>query len=133
MKTMRFALLALAASGLILLAEEDTVYTGWMKTVGSSSAALRKMETKTGPEAVTEAEKLAGVYEELIGYWRQRNAADAVKAAQEGKAAAVAMASAANAGDAEKVASAMATLAGTCKTCHAAHREQTGEGKYKIK
>lgn len=133
MKMMHIALTALAASGLILLAQEDTGFTGWMKTINTAFGALRKMETKTGPEAVEHAEKLAGAYEEMIGFWRQRNAADAVKASEAGKAAAVAMASAANAGNAEKAASAMSTLSGTCKTCHDAHREKTEDGKYKIK
>ncbi len=133
MKTIRLALILTAASGLLLLAEEDPVFTGWMKSVGKASAALNKMETKTGTDAVEQAERIAGVYKNMIGYWRQRNAKDAVEASEAGKAAALELASAANAGNAEKVASAMSRLMGTCKACHEAHRTKSEDGKYRIK
>ena len=50
-----------------------------MKAAGASLGVLRKLEKKTGPEAVANAEKLGGIYENMIGFWRQRNAEDAVK------------------------------------------------------
>jgi len=133
MKTIRFAVILVAASGLTLTAEEDTTFTKWMKDVGKASAALNKMETKTGLEAVEQAEKISGVYEMLIGYWRQRNAKDAVQASVTGKAAALEIAAAAHAGAADKVQSALAALMGTCKSCHAAYREKADDGRYRIK
>ena len=133
MRAIRFALFALAAGCAALMAQQDATFTAWMKSIGAANGALRKMETKTGPEAVGQAERIAGAYEEMIGFWRQRTADDAVKDSVQGKAAAVALASAANAGDADKVATALSTLGGTCKSCHAAHRESLSEGKYRIK
>lgn len=133
MKTLRLTVLGLGAAAALLTAEVDTKFVGWMKTVGGANGALRKMEKKASKEAIGEAERISGVYEEMIGYWRQRNAADAVKASETGKAAAVALASAANAGDEAKATEALNTLAGTCKTCHEAHRDKTPDGKYIIK
>ena len=92
----RVGVLTLLASGLVLTAQDNHEFETWMKSVGSSTGAIRKMEKKTGPEVVAGAEKISGVYENMIAYWRQRNADDAVKLSQDGKAAAVELASAAN-------------------------------------
>ena len=129
----RVGVLTLMASGLVLTAQDNHEFETWMKSVGSSTGAIRKMEKKTGPEVVAGAEKISGVYENMIAYWRQRNADDAVKLSQDGKAAAVELASAANAGDEAKATAAFAKVGGTSKPCHDAHREKNAEGKYIIK
>jgi cytochrome c556 len=133
MKIARIALFSLTASAAILMAQDEATFQTWMKSVGTAQGALRKMEKKTGPDAVAHAEKIGSVYENQIAFWRQRNAEDAVKASMDGKAAAADLASAANAGDAEKASQALSKLNGTCKSCHEAHREKIGENKYKIK
>jgi hypothetical protein len=133
MNRLKLALLALAASGLVLTAQDDAKFEEWMKSVDTSAKVLRKLETKTGAETVANAEKLGVAYENMIGYWRQKNAADAVKLSEEGKAAAVELASAAHAGDAEKADAAFKKVGGTCRPCHDAHREKLADGKYKIK
>ena len=115
-----------------LSAQDDEFATG-MKATKAAMDELQKMEKKTGPKAVAAGEKLGSIYENMIPFWRQRNAADAVKFSEEGKSAAVMFASAASADDAEKAGAALKTLGGTCKSCHDAQREKTPEGKYKIK
>jgi hypothetical protein len=90
----------LPAFALAVAAQEYTQLTEWMKTSGDAAKVLAKLEKKTGEQAVSNAERLGGVYEEMIAFWRQRNAADAVKWSEQGKAAAVELASAANAGNA---------------------------------
>src|SRR6516164_5034102 len=89
-------LLSLAA-GVAVVAEENPEFVTWMKTTKSACDDLKKMEQKTGEQAVRRAERLGTVYESMIGFWRQRNAADAVKWSEEGKAAAMMLATAANA------------------------------------
>ena len=69
----------------------------------------------------------------MINFWRQRNAADAVKLSEQGKAAALELATAASAGDEARASAALQTLGGTCKSCHAAHRETVAPQKYRIK
>ena len=137
MKRWKMALLAISAFGLLgagsLSAEEHEEFEKWMKATGSAAQSLRKVEKKTGPEVVADAEKIGNAYENMIAFWRQRNAADAVKWSEEGKAAAVELASAAHAGDADKANAAFQRVGGTCKPCHDAHREKLPDGKYKIK
>jgi cytochrome c556 len=133
MKVMKLLVPALLASAVFLGAQDNGPMEAWMKSINQNMGSLRKMDPKTGPEAVKAAETVAGHYEEMIGFWRQRNADDAVKLSEAGKAAAVELASAAKAGEAEKATAAMARVGDTCKGCHAAHRDRTPEGKYIIK
>ena len=112
---------------------QEAEFRASMKTLAASMGALNKMESKTTPEAVRTAERMAGIYEEMIGFWRQRDAKDAVKLSVDGKAAAVAMASAAHAGDAAKAGEAFKSLSTTCKPCHEAYREKRADGTYAFK
>jgi hypothetical protein len=133
MKLSRLGLGVAAAAGMLLFAQEDADFTTQMKACGDAAGALRKLEQKTGPEAVKRAERIGGTYEYMIGFWRQRNANDAVKWSEEGKAAAVQLAAAASKNDADAARTAYSALGSTCKSCHDAHRERVSEGKYKIK
>lgn len=125
---------ALAAlSCLALSAEHNEQFVGWMKSTASASNALKKLEKKTGPEAVRSAERIGSAYEEMIGYWRQRNAKDAIKWSQDGKSAATQLAAAAHAGDEEKAVAAFNSLNTTCRPCHDTYREKLPDGKYIIR
>jgi len=130
---MKYTFLALSMIFAVTLSAQDDEFATGMKATKAAMDELQKMEKKTGPKAVAAGEKLGSIYENMIPFWRQRNAADAVKFSEEGKSAAVMFASAASADDAEKAGAALKTLGGTCKSCHDAHREKTPEGKYKIK
>lgn len=121
------------AGATIGTAEEFPEFIAGMKAVGAGMDVLRKAEKKSGPQVVRAAERVAGVYEEMIPFFRQRDAKDAVKLSQEGKSAAAALASAAFAGDDAKAEAAFQALTGTCKGCHSTHRERLDNGKYKIK
>ncbi len=133
MRFSRLASLCALACGLAVVAQQFPEYSAGMKFANAAFGALEKLDPKTGPQAVRAAERLGGIYENMIAFWRQRNAADAVKWSEEGKAAAVELESAANAGETEKAAAAFQTLSSTCQSCHQAHREKVGEGKYRIK
>jgi hypothetical protein len=133
MKIWNLAPILFLAAGFAVVAQEDTDFIAGMKSVGTASDNLKKMEQKTGRQAVRSAERIAVVYENMIGYWRQRNASDAVKASTEGKAAALQLSTAAYAADNEKANAALTALGATCRSCHEAHREKIAEGKYRIK
>ena len=124
------ALFALAAGALLLVAQEHSDFTAWMKSSDTSMKALDKLPAKTGAEAVSQAERLGGVYENMIAFWRQRNAADAIKWSEQGKAAAVQLASAANSENATDAAAALKTLAGTCRSCHETYRIKLPDGRF---
>jgi cytochrome c556 len=133
MKLLRLALPVLACTGIVLMAQDNGPIEEWMKTTNQSVQALRKMEKKTGAEAADHAEKIAGAYDKMIGFWQERKAEDAVKISQDGKAAATELASAARADNAEAAGAAFGKVGGTCMPCHAAHRVRSPEGKYSIK
>ena len=57
MKLLKLALPVLACTGIALMAQDNGPIEEWMKTTNASVQALRKMEKKTGPEAVAHAEK----------------------------------------------------------------------------
>jgi cytochrome c556 len=127
------ALLALILGTAVVLPAQEAEFRTSMKTLAASMGALNKLESKATPEAVRTAERMAGIYEEMIGFWRQRDAPDAVKLSVEGKAAAVTMASAAHAGDVAKAGEAFKSLSTTCKPCHEAYREKRADGSYAFK
>ncbi len=129
MKWIALALLGAAT----LSAQEFPEFQRWMKATGTAAGNIRKMEVKTGQPAVRSAEILGAVYENMITFWRQRDIAKAVEIAEQGKGAAVELATAAHAGDAEKAAAAFKSLDGTCHSCHELTREKLTDGRYRIK
>jgi cytochrome c553 len=133
MKIPRLVPLIFLAAGFALVAEEDTELSGWMKVSNNAVENLKKMEKLAGEPAVRNAERLGVVFENMVGFWRQRNMNDAVKWSQQGKAAALELATAAYAGDADKAAEAFKAVNATCDSCHEAHREKIVIEKYRIK
>jgi cytochrome c556 len=130
MKTI--SILVLLSAGAFAAGAQNTEFTAWMKQTKAASEALQKGD-KTGVKAMENAERLGGIYENMIGYWRQRNAEPAVKISTEGKAAAAELASAAHAGDAERASAALKTIGATCQSCHQTYREKLADGSYRIK
>lgn len=132
MKVARIGLLA-AVCAAAALAQTDEDMHLWMEASDKAVLVLKKLEKKTGPEAVSAAERLGAIYENMIGFWRQRNAADAVKWSEQGKLFALELANAAHTHNAEAATTAFQSLNGTCKPCHDAHRLRLPDGKYRIK
>jgi len=122
----------LFALSVVSFAQEDE-FTTAMKASKTALDTMNKIEKKASPQVVAGAERLGGIYENMIPFWRQRNAADAVKWSEEGKALAAVLASAASSGDEVKAAETLKAMGAACKPCHDAHRERTPEGKYRIK
>jgi mono/diheme cytochrome c family protein len=125
----------LAALGLAfsLYAQSEADYAGWMKDLGATRGKMQKaIAAKQGPEAAAEAEKLAGIYKNMIAFWEGRKADDAVELSKKGHTALTELAAAAKAGDEAKVTSSMQAFGSTCSACHMAHREGSA-GSYKIK
>ena len=118
--------------GVLMLAAE-TELSAEMKNLEAAFTTLRKPDAASGRQAVRKAEQIGVAYENMIEFWRQRKAEDAVKWSEAGKASALQLATAMSSGDAERVAVAMKTLGGTCRSCHEAHREKLSDGRYRIK
>ncbi len=128
----------LVASLLLLVAlaapaQVDTDFTASMKAANASFKVLQKDGDKTGVETVRSAERLGGIYEDMIAFWRGRNSAKGVEWSRQGKAAAVQLATAAHSGDATKAADAIQVISGTCRSCHEELRVRLPDGAYRIK
>ncbi len=123
----------LAALATALLAEIIPEYQAGMKAADRILTALQKAETKTGPQAVRAAERLGAIYEDLVGFWRQRGARDAVKWSQEGKALSLRLTAAAHAGNAAEATAALEALSRNCQTCHEAHRAKLPDGRFSFR
>lgn len=117
----------------LLPAQDDAELSKAMKTIGKSMNNLKGMETKTGPEAVANAEKLVASYQTTATYWSAKSVDDASKWTQESLTHAQDLLAAAKAGEQDKAAAAYKDLGGGCRTCHEAHREKLADGSYKVK
>ena len=134
MKPLTAVVVLLAAGSLLAPAQDDEDdFAAEMKAANRACERLQKMESKTGEQAVRDAERIGGIYEVMIEFWRQRNAPNAVVWSRQGKADAAQLASAANAGDAARAGAAFQKLSGTCQSCHETYRQQTPDGKYRFR
>ena len=128
----RFAMIATACACLLGAADEAALQKN-MKQIDEHAAAMRKMQPLAGAEAAAHAEQIAELYDAQKAFWVERKTEDAIKLSEDGKAAAMQLASAAKANDAQAAAASMKLLGGTCRGCHKAHREKLPDGTYKVK
>jgi cytochrome c553 len=133
MKRSSFVLVLLFGAALALIAEQYPEFITGMKVAARATDRLRGMDKKIGKDATGAAERIGGIYEDMLPFWRGREKPAAVKIVVEGKAAALALANAAHAGDADRAEAAFTTLSGTCKSCHETFREKLADGKYGFK
>jgi hypothetical protein len=130
---MRLLLTCSLGLAVSLMAQDDAAIQKNMKAIDGHAKVIRGLSARTGGEAAENAEKIAELYDDMKDFWKKRNFDDAVQSTDEGRAAALQLASAAKAGDAEKGEAAFKALSGTCRSCHMAHRERLPDGTYKIK
>lgn len=131
--SIRLSVCLLALFSLGAFAQEFPHFNQWMKGTDQANGALRKLDKKVGPQAMRAAEMMGGVYEEMIGFFRQYGRQDAIKWSEEGKAAAAMLAAAAYKEDVQAAAAAYKSLSGTCTACHNQYREKTADGKFRFK
>ena len=99
-------------------AQDDAEYKTWMKSLGPSVGAIRKAPDNAA--AAEDATKVAATLDKVAGFWKARNAPDAVTFAESGRDAAKEIA----AGTGDKAANTQKLMA-SCGGCHKAHREGT--------
>jgi cytochrome c556 len=105
-----------------------------MKTFGGTMGKMRKdAEANSAAEIAKGAATMQATFKEVSAFFSKRGVMDAVKMADDGAAASAELLAAANAGNAEGIKTAMGKVGATCGGCHKVHREQVGEGQYKIK
>lgn len=113
------------------VAQDDAVYSSWMKSINPSMTAIRSaIAAKDNPTVAAEANKLAGTFEQVSGFWTQRKADDAVGFAKAARDGARALAAAT---DPDAQNAALATINAQCGSCHRAHRDGGRGAPYVIK
>jgi hypothetical protein len=116
----------------VLLAQSDADYQGWMKQVVANNGKLQKGIAAKDSSVTEQATTLESVFKQVESFWQKRNVADAAAFAKQAHMAAAAAGKAVSAGDFDKAAAEGKNLAATCGGCHMAHRG--GEkGDFKIK
>ena len=107
--------------------EED--YDAAMKAVGTTFRALTSaMDARDGDTVLSGTATLAGLFEQVEGFWTTRNVPAAAAIATEAANAANAIRSALEAQAFQEIAPAQDALAATCQTCHNEYREQVDGG-----
>jgi cytochrome c556 len=116
------------------LAQSDSDYQGWMKSIAANLGSLNtNIAGKHGVDASTDADKLKATFKQVEEYWKKRGGADdAVNFAYRAQTAAAAAAKAAIEGNLNDAAAQVKNLQAACGGCHMAHREGT-PGSFKIK
>jgi cytochrome c556 len=116
-----------------MLAQSDSDYQGWMKTIGATNGSMQKsIAAKDGAATSADAAKLADTFKEVASYWEAHSAPDAVGFAKGAQNVAEMVGKDAAAGDFDKAAADAKTMGRNCGGCHMAHREKTEAG-FKIK
>ncbi len=124
-------ILALTAG--LLLAQSDSDYQGYMKTIGAANGSLQKnLAAKEGSAVAADVKKLTDTFLLVQAFWEKRNVPDAVNFAKEARNSAIEAGKSAMAGNIEQASANAKAMAMTCAACHMAHREKTEAG-FKIK
>ncbi len=128
-----FTLIAVGLSAGLLLAQSDSNFAAWMKTVGATNGSLQKnIAAKDGAAASADAMKLADTFKTVASYWEAKSAPDAVGFAKTAQSGYEMVGKDAMAGDFDKAAADAKAIGRNCGGCHMAHREKTDAG-FKIK
>lgn len=124
---MRHAPLIVALSGLLALSisaqidpQYQAQYRGWMQSMQPSLMAVRNAPDSAA--LADAANKLASTFDQVAGYWRARQTADAIMFAETARDAAKAIA----AGSGDKTAN-LQKIQEQCGGCHMAHRIRAGD------
>jgi cytochrome c556 len=134
MKRILLVTTGLAALAVVVLAQGDGDYQGWMKTVGATSGSLRKnLAAKDGAAASADAKKLQDVFAQVHDYWHAKRVDDATISAADSRAGFRDVAALASEGKFDEASAAMQKTSATCGACHTAHREKAADGSWKIK
>ena len=124
--------LAVMTTG-ILLAQSDSDYQTWMKTVAATNGSLGKnLAAKDAAASTADAQKLQDVFKQVEDFWQKRSVPDAVNFASKAGGVAAMVAKDVAVGDFDKATADSKTIGANCGGCHMAHREKTDAG-FKIK
>jgi cytochrome c556 len=120
---MRKAIILFGFCAAMLSAQDEAKYSEWMKSTPQEIGAIKgAIAAKDDAKVKAEADKLAGIYEQVAGFWKEKGKDDAAKLADATRDAAKAV-SAASGEEAQTAA--LQQVQQTCRPCHSVYREGT--------
>ena len=124
-------LLAICAiTATVAIAQDNAQYQTWMKSMQPSVGAVRAaIAAKDNAAVSTEANKLAGTFDQIATFWKARHADDAIASAEAARDAAKAVATATTP---EDQTAGLQKVQAQCGACHRAHRDGAA-GSFTIK
>lgn len=124
----------LVCLGAVAWAQDESDYQKWMKQVGPAVASLNKnLAAKSGDAAATDAKTLAGIFDQVHGYWQKKGVDDAVKFSADAESGFKQVADLAAAGKFDDASATVKMTQANCGGCHMAHREKEADGTFKMK
>src|SRR5690242_1604480 len=134
MKALKCLLTGCLAVGIAisLWAEVDPDFQAAMKGAAAACGRVKKnVDAKANPEDMAkDAEEVAQNFRKMGGFWKQRQADDAMQLCRQAFGAAMGISKAAKAGNMEEAEAQFKALTGTCAGCHKAHRDKAADGSY---
>ena len=124
----------LAAVAFALAAQAPTDLSPIMKDVAATQQKMgMDMMAGNAADVAMDAQKLQQDFTQAQGFFKAKNAQDAVDAAKANADAAGLIMKAAKANNLEDAKAPAKTIKGSCKACHDVHREQLPDKTYKFK
>ena len=123
---MRKAIILLGLVGFsaaLLSAQDEAKYSEWMKATPQQIGAIKSaIAAKDDAKVKEESDKLAGIYEQVASFWKEKGKDDAVKLADATRDSAKAVSAASGA---EAQTAALQQVQQTCRPCHSVYRDGT--------
>ncbi|HWD97851.1 MAG TPA: hypothetical protein VG345_02390 [Bryobacteraceae bacterium] len=118
---MRKAIILFGFCAAVLSAQDEAKYSEWMKSTPQEIGAIKSaIAARDDSKVKAESDKLAGIYEQVASFWKEKGKDDAAKLADATRDAAKAV-SAASGEEAQTAA--LQQVQQTCKPCHSVYRE----------
>ena len=115
-------------------AQDESDYQKWMKQVGPTVASLNKnLAAKSGDAAAADAKTLAGIFDQVHGYWQKKGVDDAEKFSADAQSNFKQIGDLAAAGNFDDASALVKKNQANCGGCHMAHREKEADGTFKMK
>jgi len=103
--------------------QDEAKYSEWMKSTQQEIGAIKGAITaKDDAKVKEEADKLAGIYEHVASFWKEKGKEDAVKLADATRDSAKAVGAASGE---EAQTAALTQVTQTCRPCHSVYRNGT--------
>jgi hypothetical protein len=105
-----------------------------MQSIRETVASLNSnLEANAGTAAAADANKVAGIFEQVHAFWQRKNVADAMQFSMAAQNGFKTLAEHASAGRFAEASEALAAAQQNCSGCHQAHRERDPAGAWRIK